>query len=369
MKKILFFILTVFTFDISNAQFLSIAIELSPDSALTGFDFTCSQVIDGRYNKNNIGQIYRDRKKIEIHFINEFTEHLKSSTDKLLPHSTEKIPLVLIFKELSVFEKIDISHKYGTCNVKIEIAKQVDLSLYSLGIFSSTITATKGNIQYTHGKRVIESITECLKKFDKTKWRSNKGILIKKGKSNYKFDYKNIPPKGIYLSYNQLSMKSPIDSLKFTINLNNKSIHFPAYKLDMDNIFIKEQAQFISDGKNLYMRSNQFQFVKATSFGKYIYFQGRVPIKSKADNKIATAAIIGGLTGVMIFAATSSKSTNSKGKGIVLETETGILKLVTDLYLLKITKPFPLMLQTYRKSRRKLDDKRDVIFKLNSMFK
>ncbi|MGB0882241.1 MAG: hypothetical protein ACPGSO_04765 [Vicingaceae bacterium] len=366
MKKLLILILAVFTFEISNAQFLSIAIELKPDSQITDLDFSCTKVIDGRINKNSIGQIYRDRKKIEIHFINEFTEHIKDATDFILPDSPEKDKLVLIFKELSVFEKSDVTGKYGTCNVKIEVAKQIDSSLYSLGTFNSSTTDTKGNIQYTHGRRIIKSIKECLRKFNETDWKNTAGELIEREDSVLSFDYTSIPPKGIYLSYNQLCNKSPIDSLNFDMILSNNSKQFPTYKAEMNNTLIKEQAIFISDGKSLYMRSNQTQFVKAISFGKYIYFQGKIATKSKSSEYIPAAAIGGGLIGVAIF---TTASNNTKAGGVVLETETGQLKIVTDLYLLRITEPFPLMLKAYRKSRRKLDDKRDVLVKLNSMYK
>ena len=61
-------------------------------------------------------------------------------------------------------------------------------------------------------------------------------------------------------------------------------------------------------------------------------------------------------------------STNTTIKGVVIDTETGSLKFVTNMYLYKITKPYPLMLKEYRKSKRKLADKEKVIFELNAKF-
>jgi hypothetical protein len=108
MKKYIYLIIILFNFLHSKAQLTSIAIELIPDSAITGLSFTCSQVIDGRYNKNNIGYLYRGlgNKKIEAQLINEFAEHIFSTTEKLLPFSSEKTQLVLIFKDLRPLQKL-----------------------------------------------------------------------------------------------------------------------------------------------------------------------------------------------------------------------------------------------------------------------
>ena len=63
-----------------------------------------------------------------------------------------------------------------------------------------------------------------------------------------------------------------------------------------------------------------------------------------------------------------NQATNNTIKGVVLDTETDELKVVTDMFLHTLTKPYPLMLKEYRKSKRRPDDKRKVIEALNSKF-
>jgi len=61
-------------------------------------------------------------------------------------------------------------------------------------------------------------------------------------------------------------------------------------------------------------------------------------------------------------------SVNIKVKGIVIDTDNGNLKFVTDKYLYGLIKEYPSILKEYRTSKRKLADKEKVIMQLNAKY-
>jgi len=355
------------------SQGSEVIVELTPDSALKIIGFSSLRVVDARFSKDNIGYLSRGigNNKKRVKFPNDFKKHLEETISFLLPDKKDKPKLVLIFRDLIVSENIGTQNQYGYCNMEIEFAKQVDTLLYSLGTIKANVNEKNFYINKTHGKRILMALEDCFRKFDKTKWKNSEGILIGDINNNIVYDYKTIPPKGVYLSYNQMTRRSPLDSIGFEINQTRKSKKFVSYRIDFKKMVNPKLVQFVSDGRNIYMHANRTKFLRCGSYGKYIYFQGSVPITTKTDKVIHLYTGLGpvGLVGGLLFSATQDDSnTNTTTKGVVIDTETGSLHIVTDNYLYKITKQFPLFLKEYRKSKRKLNDKLKVIIELNSKY-
>jgi hypothetical protein len=371
-----------------------IVIELNTDSLLSEYGFYCSEIIDKRDSKNNIGYVSRGigNNNTKIIFQEDSTKYLIKTLKNLLPKEETKPEIVLILKSIIASENIGTQNQYGFCNAEIEFAKQVDTSLYSLGTFYSSISEKSNRIKYTHGKRVLAALEDCLIQFNNSGWKDKDGKLSNSIIKDSIFDYKSPPNKGAYFDYNKLKNKKPFDTQEYDYIIANNSKKFTTYKIDFKGFINPKLVQFVSDGENIYMRINEFLFLKSESYGKYIFFRGRVPtnpenhelnysdrkkISSSISNEligtqIAAGLIIGltaGLTGgVFFYSGGDTPQTNTSIKGVVIDTETDELKFVTDMYLYRITKKFPALLKEYRKSKRKTEDKRSVIESLNSKF-
>ena len=371
MKKTILIIALILLNLITYSQATNITIELKPDSSLKGIHFSCLKVLDARYFKKSLGFVTRGsgKNKTGVQLLGNFEENLEKTITTLLPKGNDSPKLVLIIKDITISEHIETMTQIGFCNVEIEFAKQVDTLLYSLGILHANITENKSGIKYSHDKRILNGIEACFRKFDKTDWRNMDGALIKDINHRTLFDFKNPPPKGAYISFNQMAKKTPLDSINFEIKRANRSKKFAVYSIETKKRINIEPVQFVSDGKNIYMRINQSQFIKSRNYGKYIYFEGKVSAAFSTGGRVATAfavGLVGGLVGATIFAVASNN--DAKVKGVVLETETGNLKIITDMYLYRITKEFPGMLTEYRKSKRRITDKEKVIINLNSKY-
>ena len=373
MKKILASI-SFILFICSQSKASDLIIELAPTSATVGVNFSCLKVIDARDNKDNLGFVTRGLKNNDskVIFPSKFKEYLELTINKLLPKNPDNPKLVILFRNLVVSENIGTMNQYGYCNLEVEFARQTDSLLYSLGTFQANIIENNNTIKYSHGKRILQALEECFTKFDKSDWKTNNGILIQNIDSNIIFDYKTVPPKGVYLNYSQMIRKAPLDSINFEIKQVKETNKFISYEIDFKSDINTELVQFISDGNSVYIHSNSKQYLKSREFGKYIYFQGKFPVSSNPDQVIFLVGVgaVGGLAGGLLFSLALDAASNSNAtvKGIVLNTEKGIIKPLTDYYLVEIAREFPELLKEYRNSKRDLADKENLIIKLNSKF-
>ncbi|NQX99420.1 MAG: hypothetical protein HRT73_16310 [Flavobacteriales bacterium] len=366
-----------------------IMIELNPDIILKEFDFSIIKAIDKRASKDNVGYVSRGigTNNTKVVLKDASTTYLENIIKKLLPKKENNSEIVLIIRNILISENIGTQNQYGYCNTEIEFARQVDTSLYSLGTFYASIFEKSNRVKYSHGKRLLRAFEDCFTQFYHSDWRNKDGTLIKFSTKESVFDYKALPPKGAYLNYNDMKRKVPFDTQDYKITLAKSSKKITSYKVEFKESVNSKIVQFISDGKNLYIRANQTQFIKSENYGKYIYFQGRIPTTYKnpnygshnatiiSINGAGAAGAIIGITASIFFTALANDSysnkelsTNYSIKGVVIDTDLGEVKFVTDMYLHRITKSYPGMLTEYRKSKRKLDDKRKVIELLNSKF-
>lgn len=353
------------------SQAEDITITLLPDTILNEIGFSCLKVIDKREFKDNIGVVSRGlgSNNTQIHLFDNFEAHLTATINKLIPENNTN-PLLLVFHNLKVSENIGTMNQYGYCDIEVEFLKQIDTLLYSLGTINHSVYENGFHVETTHNKRVLQALQECLIKFDNTDWKNKTGILIEDFEKEIVFDYKNVPPKGVYFSYAQMVRKSPLNSIDFKVVEAKQTKKLETYNIDFENKINTKLIQFISDGEHIYIQTINNQYLKSKYFGKYIYFYGRVPITKNSDPTIYLyVGITGGLVGGFIFAAFDDGiSTNPTIKGAVLDTEKGTIRFVSDKCLHDITQPYPEILKEYRYSDRKLADKEEVILKLNSKY-
>jgi hypothetical protein len=362
MKKLALFIVLIISSWVGYSQNVVHIIRLNPDSALKNIRFFCLEVLDARTNKENIGFPIGNANAV-AQFEGSFVGHLKSTFDKILPQEEGKLGLVIIIRDLEISEKIEYSGKLGFCRVEIEFAKRVDTILYSLGVFDAHIIAKGTDITSGHEKRILLVLEECFRQLDETNWENAKEFIIEDIHHKMVYDYKSIPPKGAYLSYLQMARGIPTDSVELKIKQFNASKKNPTYSIKINKKDSPNQVLFVSDGENIYLRLDKYQFVKSRFYGKYIYFQGKLP--SLIDPCMGVSFDLA--TG-LLGAALVSVGNSSSVAGIILETETGQLKGLTDYYIVSITKPYPEILKEYRASKRNLEAKENVIKQLNSKF-
>jgi hypothetical protein len=374
MKKLALFIVLIISSWVGYSQNVVHIIRLNPDSALRDIRFSCLEVLDARTNKENIGFPIGNANAV-AQFEGSFVGHLKSTFDKILPQEEGKLGLIVIIRDLEISEKTEGTSNQGFCRVEIEFAKKVDTLLHSLGIFDAHIVSKGSDITSSHDKRILLGLEECFRKLDETNWENAKKFIIEDIDHQWVYDYKNIPPKGVYLSYQQMVRRTPLDSVELKIKQLNDSKKNPVYNVKINKTDNPKQIQFVSDGESIYIRSNRYQFIKSTLLGKYIYFRGKFQTRSNSEIDLATGAayvmagvITGILTGIVIVPIGDSTGSNTPINGLVIETETGQLKGLTDFYIVNITKPFPEILKEYRASKRNLEAKENVIKQLNSKF-
>lgn len=376
MKKLVLFIVLIISSWVVYAQNVVHIIRLNPDSALKNIRFSFSEVLDARTNKcDEIGCVYVGNANATARFESEFIYHLKTTLAKMLPQEEGKLGLVIIIRDLEISEKIEYSGKLGFCRVEIEFAKRVDMMLYSLGIFDAHIIANGADITSGHEKRILLALEECFRKLDETNWENSKEFIIEDIHHKLVYDYKSIPPKGAYLSFNQMIRGTPLDTVTLNIRQYNTSQKNPVYAIKSNKTDLPKKVQFVSDGENIYLHFSKYEFAKSTLVGKYIYFRGKFQPTSNSEIDLATGAayvaagiITGILTGIVIVSNGGSTGSNVPINGLVLDTETGQLKGLTDYYIVSITKLYPEILKEYRASKRNLEAKENVIKKLNAKF-
>ncbi|PCI98358.1 MAG: hypothetical protein COB15_05980 [Flavobacteriales bacterium] len=353
--KLLTIILFLIAFNQSNAQKDDYIISLVPNSVLESLHFSCSEVIDARHNKQNIGFVYKDfvKKQVPAQLEGEFTSHLKKTFDKLIPN--KETQLVFIIRYLFIAEVTAPQTEQAFCKIEIEFAKRIDTNLISLGIFDSHIVSGSTNIKtINHSKKILKGFEECIQKFNKTNWENQEGILIEDINQKYNYDIENVPPKGIYLSYGQLARKQPLTDTSFKISSHNTTKTNQYYNIEFKNIDSK-YVQYVSNDTNIYLRfNNNSIFIKSKHHGKYIYFSNKIPTNASRGHFF-------GYSGGLIL-------NTERKKAIILNTKTGRVKVVGDLTLFKLLKPYPEILKKYRKSKRKLADKEKAIIELNAKF-
>lgn len=355
MKKNLLIFLTLFFACTIIAQDDIHYVKLKIKDEAEHFEFRSAGVIDAR-SDTLLGFVKKKSKAIPAQIKGDFSETMNEALHTLVSGSIDLGPeFTFIFHRVQIKEWINNASggQSGYCEVEVEVAKQVDDQWYSLGIFEANVNSGGLDVTQAHGRRIARALQHCLSIFNKTDWKNNPGKAIDINNLKYKYDYTAIPPKGLYRSFGELARRTPAEGIDFKITpLQTKGKQSQQFFVELNDNKLKKYYTYLSDGENLYLiaheRGNGAVYLKAEHPGKYWYFE------TKYSNPDMAALF--GLIGVIV---------SYKGRSVVYDTTTNNLEELNDYQIYKITKEHPEILKTYKKSRRKNKDKKNVIALLN----
>lgn len=331
-------------------------ITLEPGAAIHA-DFYISEVQDARQIQGNIGvaQIGLANKQVPANFEEDFSVHLQTYLNSILPKKEDAEPLILKVHKLYISERTSAMSELGSCELKVEFIKNEDGKNYSLGTFQATTEGKGMDVTPKHDERIKEAIAKCVQQFKNTNWKNAGTNELIADVANIEVVLPTHLKKGLYFDFEDLLNNTPNQEMKFktkSIAQSKKMEHFQVFQQDK-NKRIKNLFGY-SDGQSVYINASRYTqeeyFVKSKFMGRYIYFEDQY------SSKAATAAL--GLLG----AAVSTKHT-----GIVLDTKTGITTVLTNKNMEMILKDYPELLEAYNKSKKTVDDDRRMIEKINSL--
>jgi len=334
-------------------------ITLTPKESLQNASFYPVKIIDNRFNKENIGIAQKGlmNRQVPAKFKDGFIPQLEKTFNLLLPMDKEKDSLIIQVNKLFVSERTSAFSELGTCEVELEFIKNIDGELYTLGKFNTTVQGKGADVTKKHSKRILQAITTCINDFSTSDWENPNNTLALTNRELTKFDF-NAPLKvGLYYNFNNLINNQPIDSINYEIkriHKSNKNEHFSVlYKGTKKRV--KKLFGF-SDGKNIYLNASRFMingseyFVKSKMIGRYIYFE------DKFASMTATAAF--GMIGALASA---------QQKGIILDSKSGVTVVLVNKNIDILLESKPELLKEYKNSKRKIENVRELIKKLNSI--
>jgi len=364
IRNIICFLICLMTLQ-SEAQQQYRIIKLSP-YALSDYDFYCDQVIDKRMETYHISKPfpknYDNNNRTLLIFEEDFTLYSEQVLNKFLPKKQSKEKLIFVFHEFYFFyDKISTKVE---CSMKIEIVQKREDLYYSMGFAEAKSKKTISLNSKGYNKLYIKALNEALKPFKENDWSNTKGKQIENTFERVKWDANNLPPEGYYLNFGELVKGNFIKDKSLAMKpkvINN----YPRFLLFKDGKKSKERVMFVLNGEgDIYVHASKYHvgnyYLRAEISGKYIYFEDRY---SDAQGGGVGGGIVGGAIGGLIAHAASNTLT-----GIVLDTETGIVKLLNERVLFSIIREHPDLIKEYRVSKRKVEDRRLILEKLNKRY-
>ncbi len=353
------YLMTVFVVGLlsyaTQAQEATYIVKLKPKKTLKA-DFTCAKIIDKRLVKTNIGFAQKGMMNTPAKaiFPDGFEPYMQRTMDKLLPKSEDKEALVLIFHELNVSEKTTAFSEKGFCRIAIEFAREQEGQFYSLGFFDAEIQKGGMDVTKKHDDRILEGLAKCVKGFVESDWKNKAGELIEE-EETFTYDFKAVPAEGIYASFGKMAKSESIPNVDYHIRTNKANKRFLKFQVYEGKRKTKKRVMYFSDGAHVYINATRYSygsyFIRSKHLGRYIYFEDRFSDPA--------AGMAFGLVGAAI--STSTKS-------VILDTETGLVKVLRKADMTNFLKDYPEILKTYNASRKKLKDREAAIIAVNAQF-
>ncbi|MGB8705287.1 MAG: hypothetical protein WCD31_09680 [Gillisia sp.] len=352
-KLILFFLLISFQGICQKDVFI---VKLQPTEKVEPGRFFISKVIDNRAVKDNIGIIQRGmaNKKLTANFELPFEEELQQTFNVLLPPGAGKDSLVASITMLNISEKTGSMSETGASNVEIEFLRLIDNQLYSIGNYTATVEGKGLDVTRKHGERIIEALTQIIKKVSPDLEKEPSTLVIKDLQlEKHKIDFSAPVSKGLYYNFGSVSSNKPADSMDYTVKMiaeTKKINHYQVYH-GQSKKRIKHLYGF-SDGTDFYLSSSEYvqegYFVKSKLMGRFIYFEDQF------SNPTASAA----------FGAIGALASN-KYSGIVLDRTTGMVTVLNQKNTVNLLASYPVLLERYKSGKKEVEDVRDIILELN----
>ncbi|WP_010522037.1 hypothetical protein [Aquimarina agarivorans] len=343
---------------ISFSQKKSHTVEIKIKEPIVDFGYNVVKVIDNRLVKTNIGFAQKGmfNKRFPAILPESFEPYMLKILQTLIPNKETSKDLILVFNELNVSEHTKATAEIGRARIQIEFLKSKEDQLILIGEAEAQIESKGLDVTKKHGIRILKGIVACIEQSKKEMDYDSEGIVYNFDQKT-DFDFTKIPQKGLYASFNKLALGDTIDLGK-KYQLQKKGTKtYPKYFLkDENNKRIKKRMMAISDGESIYIHASRysydFHYTKSKEIGRYIYFE------DKFTDPVAAAVF--GLMGAAM---------SNVGRAIVLDTKTGLVKILNEKTINEIVQDFSEIKKDYNNSNRNIKNKRELIVRLNEKFK
>ena len=348
MRPYLLFFLSLFT-TCALAQKVH-QITLKPEAiSLPNRAFHIATVLDQRSNKQSIGFAQKGlgNKRFDAQFIEALDIHLLKTFNQLIP-SSKTTPIIARIHNLYVSERTTAFKEVGKAEVKIEFLTADTTKTW--GLFFAEVEQKGVDVTNKHDTRIIQALTNCLEQLVE-RWTDPPVPAINFALAT--FDPSQGIKEGLYPTFSSFANQTPLNDIKYQIRPNEKKPNWATLHRLYDGDKIKDMFG-VYDGTDFYLSAVQYSYethmVKAHYTGKYFYFEDKV------SDTGATLAF--GLLGALA---------SHKTKGLVLNTETGLVSEMSRDFLALALKDYPDLKKHYNKSKKQLADKKEVLRMLNEV--
>jgi hypothetical protein len=353
----LWFTLLIYTTSHSQSNYHKV--NLNQITSPIRVNFLCSKVVDKRIVNENIGFVQKglSNRIVKAKLDGNFEEVLKGHANQLLRADQEYEEIVLLIHELTISERTSAMSEKGICRMEVEFVRLIDSIYYSLGSYSSEIKEGGIDVTKSHNNRISACLRNCLLEFSNSNWMKRVDPEpIDLNDTIPQYNYNEIPKEGLYSSFNKMGRNEPMVKFEKELVELNVDSKVERYKLNiLDDNYKKRRVMFISENGNLYIHASLYSqkkhFIKAKHIGRYIYFEDRF----SDINSMVAFGLIGAIASREI-------------KGLILDTSTGQVSLLTERKLFFMIRDQKGILQEYRKSKRKDKDRELALMKLNENY-
>ncbi len=298
--------------------------------------FYCKEVIDKRLDKSCVGTSFNKRTLQTTHYCLEdgFDSQMNTVLKRMYAFRKKKKPLTIVIHKLTLNPSPAFSLE-PLCHLKLEFLTNDITPIQSYGVFEFRYYANQKDMM-TLSSIIPHCITAINRNFNKLAEQTDLPYPFEKAPDVTASRLDSIPELGCYLSFEEVKRGRVIPNAKVRLSkseVNGKPVQVSNLAISPNSIF----AQYISDGKDLYIRCHESIFIekylKVTEFGRYLYFQ---TVKSSIHG------------------------------GYIIDSITGEIKLIT-LELLKTLcgEDHKSIFEAYQSTAQRLDDRRQAIRDLN----
>lgn len=330
-------------------------VQLTKFPVIDSLNFNVESVLDHRLVKSNIGYAQKGafNKKVTAVFPDSLNTYLQPILKKMVVPKPGKRNITIAITDLVIYEVTKATSETGYCRVQMEFLEKTDNGFLSYASAFADVENKGLDVTVGHSKRIIKALVECLYKFDNLDFlKLQPEEYLVNNRETY--DYKGIPKKGIYSTFFKMTRNIPDTITNYTLKKRGSKRLEKYYLYDSEDKIIRRRKMAVSDSENIYIHASNYSYdshyVKSKHVGKYIYFEDRY------SDPIMAASF--GLIGAL--------ASNIK-HGIILNTETGLVKILNERVIKELLKNNAELYKKYRASNRNLKMKELVILELNKL--
>ena len=330
-------------------------IELSFDNPKQKTSYSISEVVDLRSNTELIGSVMKGMGNTPRNaaFPEPLDQYLSKAYSSIMESDTSAIELILLINKFEISEVIFNSAEYGYFEMEFELAINQDGNLASKGIYEVLHSKAGLDVTKKHDDIILEGLQKSLLLLPYLDKYTGERDTISRSPIKIDNTIWKAPKPGLYNSFASVLLEQPIIESGYEFERASGTSNHPAFTIKTDlNDELVELMLFASNGESLYMQGARSHtsnlFLPVVEYGPILYFE------DKFSDSGATMAF-----GVIGAAA------STKGRAIILDTRTRESKRLTNYVLYHLSKGHPKIMKTYRKSKRKLEDKHTLISDLN----